>query len=88
MMVETSEKKGCSEHEKGVGHNGARYRTFHQRIFTGAERRGRNDQFGQVSQRRVEQSTYGVAGFFRNSFCCVTQQSGKRHDRKYREHEQ
>jgi hypothetical protein len=33
VVLETAEKKGCAEHEKRVGHNGAGYGTLHQRIF-------------------------------------------------------
>ena len=39
MVLETSEKKRSPKHEKRVGHNGAGYRTFHQRILPRAEGR-------------------------------------------------
>src|SRR5262245_20803414 len=43
MVLDASEKKGCAEHEKRVGHNGASYRTFHQRVLPRAESRHSND---------------------------------------------
>jgi hypothetical protein len=66
MVLEASKKKGGAEHEKRVGHNGAGYRTFHQRILSRAERRRCNDQFGQVSKRSIEQPASSVARLFRN----------------------
>jgi hypothetical protein len=61
MVLETTKKKGCSEHEKRVGHNGAGYGAFHQCILAGAECRCCDNQFRQVSERCVEQlSTCGL----------------------------
>jgi hypothetical protein len=83
MVLEASEKKGCAEHEKRVGHNGAGNRTFHQRILPRAKRRRCNDQLGQVSKRSIEQPARSIARLFRNSFGGVTKQTCKRHDREH-----
>src|SRR4029450_393466 len=83
MVLEASEKKGCAEHEKRVGHNSARYGAFDQRILPRAERRRCNDQFSQVSKRSVKQPARSVARLFRNGFGGVTKQACKRHDREH-----
>src|SRR6476660_1626376 len=56
MVLEAPEEKGCAEHKKRVGHDGAGYRAFHQRILSRAERSRCNDQFGQVSKRSIWQA--------------------------------
>ena len=54
----------------------------------GAQRGQRDDQFGQVAERGVEQSADGVARLGRDGFSGVTQQRRQRHDGQHRQHEQ
>ena len=48
----------------------------------------RDDQLGQVAERRVEQAADGVAGLGRDRFGGVAEQRGQRHDRQHRQDEQ
>jgi hypothetical protein len=48
----------------------------------------RNHQFGQITQRGVEQPTHGVAGLRRHRLRGMAQQRGQRHDGQDGQHEE
>ena len=56
--------------------------------LAGAQRSQSDDEFGQVAERGVEQSTDGVTGLRRNRFGRMAEQRRQRNDRQYGQHEQ
>ena len=58
-------------------------------MYSPARKRGqRDDQFGQVPERRVEQATDRVARLGRDRLGGVAQQRRQRHDREHGQHEE
>ena len=58
-----------------------------QHVFSRLKRGYGDNQLRQISQRGIEQSADRIAGLFCNTFGCVTEESGKRHDSQDGEHE-
>ncbi len=87
MVLEAAEQKRRPQHEQRVGDD----RTGDRMILPGCtvrRRRGqRDDQFGQVSKRGVEQPASGVARLCRNGFGRVAQETGERYHGKHRQDE-
>ena len=88
VVLESAEQKRRAQHEQRVGDNRAGNGRLHQHVLPGAQGGERDDQFGQVSQRGVEQATDRIAGLGRHGFGGVTQQRGQRHDGQDRQHEE
>src|SRR5262245_16108861 len=57
-------------------------------VLSGAQGRERDDQFGQVAQRGVQQTAHRIARLGRYGFRGVTQQRRERHDGQDGKHEQ
>ena len=88
VVLESAEQKRRAQHEQRVGDDRAGDGRLHQHVFAGAQGGERDDQFGQVPQRGVEQPTRRVAGLGRDGLGGVTQQCGQWHDGEHGQHEQ
>ena len=75
-------------HEQRVRHDRACDRRLDQHVLTGAKRGERDDELGQVAERRVQQSTNRVAGRRRHRFGGVTEQRCEWNDCEYGQHEE
>ena len=87
MVLESAEQKRRAQHEQRVGDNRAGNGRLHQHVLPGAQGGERDDQFGQVSQRGVEQATDRIARLGRYGFGGVTQQRRQWHDGQDGQHE-
>ena len=87
VMLESAEQKRRAQHEQRVGDNRAGDGRLHQHVLPGAQGGERDDQFGQVSQRGVEQAADRIARLGRHRFGGVTQQRRQRHDGQDGQHE-
>ena len=87
VVLESAEQKRRAQHEQRVGDDRAGDGRLHQHVLPGAQRGQRDDQFGQVSQRGVEQAADRIARLGRHGFGGVTQQRGQRHDGQHGQHE-
>ena len=88
VVLEPAEQKRRAQHEQRVGDDRAGDGRLHQHVLPGAQRGERDDQFGQVSQRGVEQAADRIAGLGRHGFGGMTQQRGQRHDGQHGQHEE
>ena len=61
MVLESAEEKGRPQHEQRIGDDRAGDGRLDEHVLTGAQGGDRDDQFGQVSQRGVEQPADGIA---------------------------
>jgi hypothetical protein len=77
-------RKRRPQHEQAVGDDRAGDGCLHQHRLAGAQRRERDDQFSQVSQRGVEQAADRIARLGRHRLGGMTQQHGQWHDREDR----
>ena len=82
VMLESAEQERRPQHEQRVGDDRAGDGRLHERVLAGAQGGQRDDQFGQVSQRGVQQPACRIACFGSNGFRGVTQLRGQRHDRR------
>jgi hypothetical protein len=80
VMLESAEQERRAQHEQRVGDDRTGYGGLHERVLPGAQCGQRDDQFGQIPQRSVEQPTDRIARFGRHGFGGVAQQRGQRHD--------
>ena len=74
VMCESAEEKGRAQHEQRVGDNGPGDGGLHQHVLPDAHGGERDDQFGQVLQRGVEQAANRIAGFGGDGFGGMTQE--------------
>ena len=88
VVLESAEQKRRAQHEQRVGDNRAGDGRLHQHVLPGAQGGQRDDQFGQVSQRGVEQAADRIARLGRHGFGGVTQQRRQRHDGQDGQHEE
>ena len=88
VVLESAEEKRRAQHEQRVGDNRAGDGRLHQHVLPGAQGGERDDQFGQVSQRGVEQAADRIARLGRHGFGGVTQQRRQRHDGQDGQHEE
>jgi len=63
-----------------VGNDGPRNRGLYQHVFSGVKGSYRDNQLGQIAERRVEQSADRVTRPFGDRFGCVAQKGRERHD--------
>ena len=88
VVLESAEEKRRAQHEQRVGDDRAGDGRLHQHVLPGAQRGQRDDQFGQVAERGVEQAADRIARLGRHGFGGVTQQRRQRHDGQHRQHEE
>ena len=88
VMLESAEEEGRAQHEQRVGDNGPGDGGLHQHVLPGAHGGERDDQFGQVPQRGVEQAADRIAGFGGHGFGGMTQEGSQRDDGQDREQEE
>ena len=88
VVLEAAEQERRAQHEQRVGDDRAGDRRLHQRVLPGAQGGERDDQLGQVAERRVEQPADRVAGLRGHRLGGVAQQGGERHDGQDRQHEE
>ena len=88
VMLQPAEQERRAQHEQRVGDDRAGERRLDQHVLAGAQRRERDDELGQVAERRVEQAADRVAGLRRDRLGRVAEQRRERHDGQHREHEQ
>ena len=88
VVFEPAEQKRRAEHEQRVGDDRAGDGGLHQRVLPGAQRGERDDQFGQVAERGVEQATDRIARLGRHGFGGMTQQRRQRHDGQDGQHKE
>ncbi len=87
-VLETTQQERHAEHEQRVGDDRAGDRGFHEVEHAGTQRSDGDDQFREVAERGVQQSTDGIARFRRDAFGRMAEQGGEGHDREHGEHEQ
>ena len=85
VVFDAAEEKRRPQHEQRVGDDRAGDRRLYQHCLPGTQRRQRDDQFGQVPQRGVEQAADRIARFGSDGLGGMTQQRGQRHDREDRQ---
>ena len=88
VVLEAAEQERRAQHEQRVGDDRAGDRRLHQHVLARAQRGQRDDQLGQVSERRIEQPADRIAGLRRDGFGRMAEQCRQRHDRQHRQHEQ
>jgi hypothetical protein len=88
VVLEPAEQERRTQHEQCVGDNRAGNGRLDQHVLPGVQGGERDDQFGQVSQRGVEQAADRIARLGRHGFGGVTQQRRQRHDGEDGKHEQ
>ena len=88
VVPESAEEKRRAQHEQRVEDDRPGDGRLHQHVLPGAQGGDRDDQFGQVSQRGVEQPADRIARFGRNGFGGVAQQNRQGHDGQDGQHEQ
>ena len=88
VVLESAEEKRRAQHEQRVEDDRPGDGCLHQHVLPGTQGGDRDDQFGQVSQRGVEQPTDRIARFGRHGFGGVTQQHRQGQNGQYGQHEQ
>ena len=83
VVAHSAEEKRRAQHEQRVRDNRTSDGRFHQHVLPGAQGGERNDQFGQVSERGVEQPADRIARLSCDRFSRMTQQRGQRYDSKH-----
>ena len=66
VILQSAQEEGRARHEQHVGDDGADQRCLDEEILARLQGGNGDDQFGEVSQRRVEQPAHGIAGSGRN----------------------
>lgn len=87
-VFQPSKQEGGAEHEQRIGDDRTGNRRLDQRVLPGAQGCQRDDQFGQVAKARIEKAASGIAHSACHGFRRMTEQQGKRKDRKDRQYEQ
>jgi hypothetical protein len=88
VVFQSAQEKRSPQQKQAVGDNRAGDRRLDEHVLSGAQRRQRDDQFGQFAKRRVEQPADRIAGLGRHRLGGVAQQRRERGDRQDGQDEQ
>jgi hypothetical protein len=88
VVLEPSEEERHAQQEQHVGDDRARNRRLHQHVLPGAQGGERDDQFGQVPERGVEQPAHRVTGLGRHRLGGMAQQRRQGHDGQHGQNEE
>ena len=87
VILQSAQEEGRARHEQHVGDDGADQRCLDEEILARLQGGNGDDQFGQVSQRRIEQPAHGIAGAGRHLFGGEAEHHGERNDGQNRQQE-
>lgn len=88
MVFQSPEEEGSAEHEERIRDDGSGDGGFHEQVFSGAQGRESDDEFGQIPEGGIEEAAHGIAGLRGNGLGGMTEEGGERDDGEDGEDEQ